>query len=250
MRLADHFARSRVRWFLRLFGLAVVVDVLTELSAGVWGVHTGALYPWRHLGIVPLYGPAALTVEWSLRSVCGLLLLAVPDRAKVLRVAVRVLALTLGAAVLERYSNHGVLLFLVALFVSIDPPDLGRPDLETIEQPALGLVRAQLLVVYAFSALNKLTHGFASGASLTNLLHLPERAARPLSWAVIAAEIAVPALLLVRSRPALLLVALLHASFTMLVPNVASFSLVMLAMALLFDRPTSVRARRADPRPG
>ena len=78
---------------------------------------------------------------------------------RVVRLGVRVLVPVLFVAVLERYSNHGVLLFLLALFLSIAPPDLARPSFDAERHPALGLVRAQLVVVYGFSALNKVTHG-------------------------------------------------------------------------------------------
>ena len=43
--------------------------------------------------------------------------------------------------------------------LSIAPPDLARPSFDAERHPALGLVRAQLVVVYGFSALNKVTHG-------------------------------------------------------------------------------------------
>lgn len=252
MRLDERFARAGVLGFLRLLGLAVVLDVATEVHAGVWRVHTGELYPWRHLGLVPLYGPAGLALEWTTRLACGLAIALLPSRVRVLRVALRLLVLALFAAALERYSNHGVLLLLVALFTSLAPPDPTDAELERAAHPALGLVRAQLVIVYAFSALNKLTHGFTSGASLVNLLHVPLAAARPLSWAVVAAEVAIPLLLLARPRAGVAAVVLLHASFAILVPNVGSFSLTMIAMSLLFvpARTTSGPARSADRRPG
>jgi len=99
-------------------------------------------------------------------------------------------------------------------------------------------VRAQLVIVYAFSALNKLTHGFASGDSLANLLRLSSPSARVLSGAVIAAELALPIVLLRFPRVGLAGVVMLHLGFGLLVPGVWSFALAMIAMATLFRRAT------------
>ena len=236
--LDDRFDRRSVAWFFRLYGIALVVDVAAELTAGVWGVHTGALYPWRHLGVIPLYPARGLALEWALRGIAGLLLAGCPGRPRVVSLAVRVLVPVLFVALLERYSNHGVLLLLIALFLSIQPPDLSRPSFDEEPHPALGLVRAQLVIVYAFSALNKLTHGFASGDSLANLLPCSLPSARVLSWGVIAAELALPIVLLRLPRAGLVGVVLLHLGFALLVPGVWSFALAMIAMAALFRRET------------
>lgn len=241
MGLDSGFASRSVAWFLRLYGVAIVVDVLTELRSGVWSVHTGALYPWRHLAILPLYPARGLAIEWALRVAGGLLLALGATRGRAVRRGVRVLVPVLFVALLERYSNHGVLLFLIAFFLSIAPPDLARPAFDDEAHPALGLVRAQLVIVYAFSALNKLTHGFGSGDSLANLLALDAGAGRVLSLAVIAAELALPALCYFRPRLGLVGVIALHAGFALVVPGVWSFGLAMVAMATLYVV-TSVRA--------
>ncbi|HSO35934.1 MAG TPA: hypothetical protein VLT33_25580 [Labilithrix sp.] len=246
MFLADRFQARSVAWFLRLYGLALVVDVATELRSGVWGVHTGALYPWRHLEILPLYPARGLAIEWALRAAAGLALALGARHLRAVTLAVRVLVPVLFVAVLERYSNHGVLLFLIALYLSLAPPDLARPGFDDAPHPALGLVRAQLVIVYVFSALNKLTHGFGHGDSLANLLGLAPGPARLLSWAVIAAELLLPALCYRRPRLGLAGVAVMHAGFALLVPGVWSFGLTMVAMATLFV--TSVPAASAERR--
>jgi len=243
MGLDSRFQSRSVAWFLRLYGLALVIDVLSELRSGAWGVHTGALYPWRHLGILPLYPARGLAIEWALRLAGGLLLALGATRGPAVRLGVRVLVPVLFVAVLERYSNHEVLLFLIALFLSIAPPDLARPNFDDEAHPALALVRAQLVIVYAFSALNKLTHGFGKGDSLANLLALDAGAARLLSLGVIAAELLLPALCYFRPRLGLAGVIALHAGFALVVPGVWSFGLAMVAMATLYV--TSVRAPSA-----
>jgi len=238
MFLAERFDARAVTWFLRVFGLALVVDVATELMTGVWQVHTGNFYPWRHLGIVPLYPATVLAIEWTLRVSAGLALLLGARQPKVVAAAVRVGALALFAAVLQRYSNHGALLFLIALYLTIAPPDVTAKTFDDLPHPALGLVRAQLVIVYVFSALNKLTHGFSSGHSLMNLLggRMALGPARTLSWLALAAELAAPLVLLRWPRAGLALVVAMHLGFSLLLPGIASFGLAMIAIALLFSR--------------
>ena len=248
MFLADRFDKRAVTWSLRIFGLALVVDVASELFAGVWQVHTGQLYPWRHLGIIPLYPPSVLVAEWTLRAAAGLTLLFGATRAKVVAPAVRVAAAVLFVAVLERYSNHGALLFLIAFFLTIAPPAVTAPSFDDAPHPALGLVRAQLVIVYAFSALNKLAHGFFRGDSLAILMQTSGHSLAPwggaLSWAVILAELALPVLLVLRPRAGLAAVVAMHLAFALLLPNVASFGLAMIAMAILYiNRPCPSRSR-------
>jgi len=240
MRSIDRFDARAVAWFLRLYGLALVVDVVTELAAGVWHVHTGELYPWRHLGIVPLYPTSVLAVEWALRAGAGLALVAGARRPKVVAAALRILVLVLFVAVLERYSNHGVLLFLVAFFLTLAPPDVGAADFGERDHPALGLVRAQLVIVYVFSALNKIAHGFGSGRSLVHLMGgaISPGAGTALSLIVIATELAIPVVLWRRPRAGIVLVVAMHGAFAVLVPGVLSFGIAMTALALLFaNRP-------------
>lgn len=238
----DRFDARAVTWFLRLYGLALVVDVIGELAAGVWQVHTGRFYPWQNLGILPVYPAGVLAMEWALRAGAGLTLLAGARRVKVVGVAVRVAALVLFVVVLERYSNHAVLLFLVAFFLTLAPPDVTAPDFDAREHPALGLVRAELVIVYVFSAVNKVAHGFGSGRSLAHLLAgaLSPALATWLSVLVIATELAIPVALVRRPRAGMVLVVTMHVAFALLVPGVISFGVAMTALAVLFaNRPRS-----------
>ena len=244
LRTLERFDAQAVIGFLRLFGAALVVDVATELMAGVWHVHTGRLYPWRSLGIVPLYPASVLAIEWALRAAAGLMLVVGARHARVTLAAVRIAALALFVAVLERYSNHGVLLFLIAFFLTIAPLDVTAPSFAERDQPALGLVRAQLAIVYVFSAVNKLAHGFAGGHSLSNLFGsalAPGPAVQALSVLVIATELALPLVLLRWPRVGLAGVVAMHVGFAALVPGVASFGLAMIAMAVLFAAPSPSR---------
>ncbi|MDB5213053.1 MAG: hypothetical protein JWO86_980, partial [Myxococcaceae bacterium] len=115
--------------------------------------------------------------------------------------------------------------------------------------PALGLVRAQLVIVYVFSALNKLTHGFGSGRSLVHLLGgaastspspFSPVLATALSLLVIATELAIPVVLVYRPRAGIGLVVAMHVAFALLVPGVISFGIAMSALSVLFaGRPRS-----------
>ena len=238
MRLADaaRFERGSIVWFFRLFGAALVANVATELCSGAWRVHSGELFPWRHLPIVPLYPPAMLAVEWIVSAAAGFALVVGVKRALAIRIAAAVILVGLS----QRYSNHGALLFLVALFVSLAPPDVTASDFETRDQPNLMLVRAQLVIVYVFSAANKLAHPFASGAALEHLLGISHASAKPLAWMVIAAELALPVLLVTRPRLGIVAALALHAVFAATMPGLWSFGLVMLAMAALFVAPPPV----------
>jgi hypothetical protein len=240
MFLDERFDPGAVTWFERIFGAALVTNVGSEIYGGVWHVHAGRFYPWRHLGLVPLYPPAILAIEWLALGACGLALIA----GRRTHLAWRIAAPVLLVSVLERYSNHAALLFLVALFVSLSPPAPSTTQVEA-ERPNLGLVRAQLVIVYVFSALNKLTHGFTRGTSLANLLGLgPSSAplasiASIVSCGVVVAELAIPALLVLRPRLGIAAVIAMHVAFAAAIPGVASFGLVMTAMAMLFLPPRS-----------
>jgi hypothetical protein len=244
MRLADvaRFERGSVVWFHRVFGAALLANVATEASAGVWHVHAGRFYPWRHLPIVPLYPPAALAVEWLVAASAGVALVVGARRAIAIRVAAAVTLVGLS----QRYSNHGALLFLVALFVSLAPPDLDA-DFEARVHPNLALVRAQLAIVYVFSALNKLARPFASGAALVHLLGVSPSYATALAWLVIAAELGLPVVLAVRPRVGVVGVAALHASFAAFMPGLWSFGLAMVAMAVLFTPPPAAASASTAP---
>jgi hypothetical protein len=239
LRALERFDPRAVTWFLRLYGVALVVDVATELTAGVWRVHTGELYPWRHLGLVPLYPASVLAIEWALRAAAGIAFVVGARRARLVSAAARVAALVLLVAVLERYSNHGVLLFLIAFYLTLAPVDVTSPGFRERDHHGLGLVRAQLAIVYAFSAVNKLAHGFASGRSLSLLVGplLPAGAARAASVAVIVTELALPLVLLRWPRAGLAGVIAMHVAFSALLPGVASFGLAMIAMAVLQTTP-------------
>jgi hypothetical protein len=218
---------------LRLLGLAAIACAAADAWAGAWRVHGGELFPWRHLPGVPLYGRAMLTVEWALGVGGGIALAAGVARKAGLAAAIAATLLGLS----QRYSNHRALLLIVLVFVALAPPDVDDPAFASRPHPNLALVRAQLVLVYAMSAVNKVLHGFLCGAVLASLFGWPLAVACPLSVALVAAEVAIPLLLLARPSIGVAAVVVLHGAMAWLMPNVAPFSVVMLAMAVAFFPP-------------
>jgi hypothetical protein len=239
----ERFSRRSVRAFEVLYGAALVTEVVTDAASGSLRVHTGELYPWRWIGLVPLWPPWVLVIVWSLLAACGVAIAAGRARA----IAPRLAALLTCAWVLTRYSNHGTLLFLVALFLAIAPPRPDAAGFEEVTHPNLGLLRAELAIVYFFTALNKITHGFLRGVSLANLLGWSLEATRPLSALVVLAEVALPFVLVWRPRLGIAGIAALHGAFVLAMPGLWSFALAMLALACLFLRPPPPREPRVAP---
>jgi hypothetical protein len=226
----NRLTRRQAAAFLCVLGSAIVACAASDGLLGAWRVQGGQLFPWRHLGGVPLYGHSLLVVEWLLGAVAGALLLA--RRRCDLAVKLALVATAMGIS--QRYSNHRALLLIVLVFVSLAPINLDVPGSYAAPRPAFGLVRAQLLLVYAFSVLNKMLSGFLAGDALRSLFAW--HAARPIAWGVLLAEVAVPILLLVRPRWGIALAVVLHVSMAVVLPSVWPFSLTMIAMALLFLR--------------
>jgi hypothetical protein len=215
--------------FLRLVGLSLIVLGVEDVIDGWWQVHEGASFPWRHLPVVPLYGTTGLIIEWAALAAAGACLLVGVARRP---------ALWLGfAAVLagltQRYGNGRALTLLVLFYLVLAPPDPADPA--AARQANVKLVEWQLVIVYAFSVLNKLKQGFWDGQALV-ALGVPPRYAPALAVATLACEVAVPLLLRFLPRAGLAAAVLLHLGFAAVMPGVAPFSAIMIAMATLFVR--------------
>jgi hypothetical protein len=242
--------RVRLRGALGPFhvalGAALLAQVAVDAVGGVWRIHSGQLFPWRHLPGVPLYSTRGLLVEWLVSLGAGLCLvlgLRVP-----LAVGVALVACLLGLS--QRMSNQQSLMLIVLAFLALNPCGAGFSVPQ--ESPNIRLIKSQLVIVYVFSALNKLLSGFLDGSALRGLLledagwgALVREIGTPiepvlmtaLSWGVVLAELVLPVLLLRRPRWGVAAVALLHASFAVALPGVLPFGLLMLAMSLLFLPP-------------
>jgi hypothetical protein len=234
----DPVTPAALTGFYRLLGASLVARVATDACAGIYGVHTGELFPWRHLPLVPLYSPLVLALEWFLLGASGLALLTLRS----IRVALCVALLATGMGLSQRFSNQSALALIVLVLCTLDitlPTDLG----ERVQRPNLDLIRYQLLIVYGFSALNKLRAGFLNGDTLAHLLHIPHSVSQPLSWAAVLAELALPLLFVAkRCGTAWVGVLVLHTGFSLLLPGLLPFGLLMLALATLW-----LRERRSPP---
>lgn len=234
-----------------------------EAANALWRVHAGELCTRRLLLWPPLAPAWALWLEWGLEAVVGLLLLA----GRGVRPAVRLGAVLALVSAQQRYMNQKALLAVVLVFLALDPPEPREPGFVERDRPNLGLLRWQLAVVYFFSALQKLRHGFVGGESLTNLFDTLARldvpgwapaapmqaalAASPglasaLSWGVVGGELALIPLSVAAPRAALAGVAVLHGAFALYMPDVLSFTCTMLACACLCAG-VADPARVADP---
>lgn len=239
-----------VEGYYRVLAATLVALVVADLHNDLWGFQAGRVYPYRHVPLVPLYGPVGLVLEWT----------ALVASALGLWVGVRRRpALALGAAAMlasltQHYSNHGTLTFMVLLFTALAPPatdaDLLRPNML--------LVRWQLAIVYVFSGLNKVLAGYLDGGSMANLYHalrdplLPREWFAPLfhgagvvalSWGVVLFELLIPVVLARRPALGVALVAAFHGGITALMPGILPFGLVMLAMSVVYLVPILPRFR-------
>jgi hypothetical protein len=236
--------------YFRLLGAALVALILADLHNDIWGLQAGRLYPYRHLPIVGLYGPAGLVVEWTALAVSAAGLLAGVRR----RAALWLAAAAMLASLSQHYSNHGSLTFMVLLFTALRPPQTDRDLLA----PNMLLVRWQLAIVYVFSGVNKLVAGWAGGFTMANLYLALRDPLVPREWfaplfrapavvafslAIVAAELAIPLVLSRRPRAGIALVVALHGGITVLMPGILPFGLVMLAMSVLYLVPLSASER-------
>ncbi|MDH5672563.1 MAG: hypothetical protein OEZ06_10470 [Myxococcales bacterium] len=226
----ERFEPGSLGWFYRLLGLTLLARIATDLHVDLWAVHDGRLFPWRHLPGLPLYPPAGLAIEWAMM---GLAALAITTGFR-LRAGVYLALLVSAVSLTQRYANHRALLLLVLAFLALSPVEPRRPGLSGERHPNLALIRYQLVIVYLFSALNKVRAGFLEGTALQHLLDLDAEPARALAWLVVAAEFSLPLLLWRLPWLGLGGVACLHLGFALFMPAIWPFSLLMLAMAVLF----------------
>lgn len=223
--------RCQLAWFYRLLGAALAVRLMTDVHAGIWYVHTGEFFPWRHLPSLPLYPPAVLLLEWLALAVAGIGLMS----GRALRASLRLGLVATLMGLSQRYANQNVLLFLVVGFANLSVADPHELLIHTRYFPNFALIRIQLLLVYGFSILNKILHGFLTGDVLQALFGLGERLSQVGAWSVVLAEGLIPGLLCWgKSRWGLLVAVLVHCAFGVAIPGVWPFTLVMLAMVVLW----------------
>ena len=222
---------SQLRWFYRLLGAALAARLWTDEQSGIWRVHTGELFPWRHLPGVPLYSTWVLMIEWAALALAALGLLSGLQRRASLYLGL--VAMLMGLS--QRYANQNVLLLLILVFATLrflSPPG---PATSELDFPNFGLIRWQLWIVYGFSIANKLAHGFLSGDAIDALFGAGAVLSQRAAFGVIAGEALVPILLCSgNARLGFCAAVLLHGMFALTMPGMWPFSFAMLAMAALF----------------
>jgi hypothetical protein len=222
--------------------------VAVDAVRGVWRIHSGELFPWRHLPGVPLYSTRWLLMEWMASLAAGLAMVL----GLRLPLAVGVALLATIAGLSQRSSNQQSLMLIVLVFLALNPCGSGFSDPRC--SPNITLVKSQLAIVYVFSALNKVLGGFLDGSALRSSLldsawlqaavleagsAFDRGLVTALSRGVVLTEFALPVLLLKWPRLGVTVVALLHVGFAVVMPGVLPFGLLMLAMSLLFLGPRS-----------
>lgn len=222
---------GQVRGFYRLLGVALAARLWTDAQSGIWRVHTGELFPWRHLPGISLYSTSVLSIEWAALALAALGLLSGIQRRASLYLGV--VALLMGLS--QRYANQNVLLLLISVFAAlrfVSPRELATLELDS---PNFALIRWQLWIVYGFSIANKLAHGFLSGDALVALFGTGAALSQLAACAVIVAEALVPCLLRWgNARLGFCAAVALHGTFALAMPGLWPFSFAMLAMAALF----------------
>jgi hypothetical protein len=228
--MRDDRNRAIVEVFYLFVGASLIATVVRDVSGGVWDVHAGRLFPWRHVWPFPLWSTRALIPLWALLGASGLALAVGFGRAW----AVRLALIATGAGLTQSFSNARALLLIVLAFLALDPPNPRATDFTSRAHPTIALVKAQLVVVYLFSAANKIVHGFLSGASLVNLLGYSYGVARVFAIITVLVEIALPALLVRAPVAGIAVAAAMHVTFALLLPGLWPFTLLTIGMAILF----------------
>jgi hypothetical protein len=227
-----------IRGFFAFLALTLFACVAEDLDRGTWRIHSGEFVPWRHFSDrIPLYPVGGLVAEWLLTIVSGILIL----RAKTRMTGVRLAAVVIAVSLTQRFANQRALLFLVLFYLAISTAKL--------RGEAFRMIRFQLVIVYLFSALNKIDSGFLTGESLAALPPIIRHSllpgswvervlsppfSVPLSWAVVALELAIPVALIERPKVGLAFLVILHLGFSLMMPGLWPFTLIMVAMGILY----------------
>lgn len=251
MTLFDRRPSSRaVQWSYRLLGAALAGLAVQEFTSGHLRGQSGELWL-RHLPTIPLLPPVAAGLLWVLQIACGSAV-----AFGLLRLhAVRLSAALLCVSLTQCWFNQKMLLALTFLALALDPPEPSHTDFETTVNPVLGLVQAQLLLIYAASVAYKLRDGFGNGEPLSALftqmnargmhglgptaalgawLNSSPSHASWLAIAVLLAETAIPLILVFKPRLGVYGVVALHAGMALFMPGLWPFSATMTGCAVLF----------------
>ena len=224
--------------FYRFLSLTLCSCFIEDLACRVWFIHTGAYFPWRHLfHWIPLYPAPFLILEWACLLTSAFLILRPSQR----RLGIYLASAVIFISLTQRFSNHRSLIFIVLFYLMLSPL--------TSLMNTLKMIRYQFMIVYLFSAFNKINSGFLSGDSLLALgtsirgsiipqtwvqSVLSTSFSPALSWITVFAEIVIPFLIIKKPWLGMSVLVLLHLSFSMLMPGIWPVTFIMIAMGCLF----------------
>ena len=218
-------------------GLTILVKLMTEIFNGRFYVHSGELLS-RFFLIEPT--PFQSYFIFEAMVVLCLALMIMFDKKRT--IALRVLPLIYLLSLVQYYSNHKLLIFIVIIIFNFS------------SFVRLNCLKSQLVMVYYFTVINKIVDKFYNGETLANTFfnfHHHDLSYKFLNnfYAVLSAneflnlsfanitlllEIIIPILLFRKSYWALVLMLVLHLSFSALISGILPFMLIMMTMGLAF----------------
>ena len=207
--------------------------VLSDIGLNRWGIHSGKIFPYRHISLMPVFPASVLVFEWSCAILGSVLLVIKKERWGAILIAGSFL-LSLS----QMYQNQKVLILIVIATIAIQPVDPRKPG-------SVQFLKWQLILVYLFSAIEKMSDQFTSGETLRLIFHQVLNSSliensfllKAMSIGVILSEIMIPIILLKRPYWGFCAVISLHLGFAFVLPDIWPFTLVMIALSTLFLLP-------------
>lgn len=229
------FKKINLNYFYNVLALAILARIYSDIFVlHRWQIHTGELFPYRQgLLFLPLLPPVFLILEW-VTSLAACYFLANGRVRLGAGIAVGSYFLSLS----QMYQNQKVLLLIVFATLLIKPVTRGVAQ----EYSTKDFLKWQIILVYFFSALHKILGKFSTGETLKDLFEKVLQFPYPITqkiyliaaWIVIMVELIAPLLLLLKPRAGVVLVIALHIGLAIVMPDILAFSLVMIALSMLF----------------
>lgn len=213
--------------FYFTFSLAIIVRFINDIfNLNRWGIHSGTLFPYRHINLgLPLYSTNILIAEWTLGLLGAVLLIT----GKI-RIAALLIFVSFALSLTQMFQNQKLLILIIAFSLLLDS-----------KKNSVFFLKWQLILIYLFSSIHKINGQFVTGETMrllfVDILKINFEYTWPLkifSWIIIGCELIIPVLLMKWPKIGIALVILFHGGMCLLMPDISSFSLAMISLALLF----------------
>jgi hypothetical protein len=230
-----------IKSFYLLFSLAILARVWCDIELNRQGIHLGEVYPYRKfISESPPYSVNVFYLELLMAFIGAVLV-----NTRWIRSAAILIGLSYLLSLTQMYQNQKVLILFVSLSLLVQPLTLKNTA-------SIWFLRTQLIFIYGFSALQKISAGFYNGKALTgtftylqsietnsilkNLLLLSSLPPLPVALSVMTLiiELTIPVILIKKPQLAVVLVCLFHFSINLLLKDILPFSIIMLALSTLF----------------